>query len=65
MAKSEQEIIDEMVDQISQEGGLFSTWYTGITFDIDSRLFGDHKVPRKNHWYIYRGAQSNVAARNI
>ena len=65
MPKSEQVIIDEIVDHINQEGGLFSTWYTGITSDIDSRLFGDHKVPRENHWYITRPAGSNQAARRI
>ncbi len=65
MAKSEHEIIAEIVDHINQEGGPFSSWYTGITSSIQSRVRGDHKVPEKNHWCITRGAQSNQAARRI
>ncbi len=65
MPKSEQEIIDEIVDHINKEGGPFSNWYTGITSDVQSRVHGDHQVPDKNHWFMTRVAQSNQAARRI
>ncbi len=42
-----------------------SVWYVGITADIEQRLFGYHKVPRKNHWFIYRKALTHHSARNI
>ena len=63
--KSAQTICDEIVAHIEKEGGRASTWYAGITANIGERLFGDHKVPRKNHWYIYREASSAKSARSI
>jgi len=65
MAKTEQEIFNEIIAHIRNQGGHFSSWYCGITEDIQTRLFGDHKVPRKNHWFIYRQCANNIAARNV
>jgi hypothetical protein len=65
MAKDEQTVLNEIVAHIQSEGSPFSNWYSGITSDIQSRLFGDHGVPAKGHWYIYRKAQSFPAARRI
>lgn len=65
MAKDEQTILSEIVAHIQKEGGPFSTWYSGITSDINSRVHGDHNVPEKNHWYITRPTESNEVARKI
>lgn len=65
MAQSESEIINEIVAHIQQEGGPFNAWYTGITSNIQDRLFGDHGVPQKDHWFIWRKALSIGIARQI
>ena len=65
MAKSAQKIYDEIVAHIEEQGGRPLSWYAGITEDIDERLFGDHNVPRKNHWYLYHEAGSARAARSV
>lgn len=65
MAKSERGILNAIVAFIRSEGGPFDTWYSGITSDIQSRLFGDHGVPEKDHWYIFRQAESSTSARKI
>jgi hypothetical protein len=65
MPKSERSILNAIVAFIRSEGGPFDTWYSGITSDIQSRLFGDHGVPEKDHWYIYRRAESSTSARKI
>lgn len=65
MAKTAQEAYDEILAHIRQQGGPFSSWYCGIASDIEDRLFGDHKVPKKDHWFAYRQCVSNKAARNV
>ena len=65
MPKSERSILNAIVAFIRSEGGTFDTWYSGITSDIQSRLFGDHGVPEKDHWYIYRKAESLASAKKI
>ena len=65
MAKSEQIILQEILAHINKEGGPYNTWYTGITSNVDSRLHGDHNVPREGHWFITRPAENNEAARRI
>lgn len=65
MAKTEQEIITDILNHIKNEGSSFSKWYVGIASDIKKRLFGDHKVPEKDHWFIYRNASSSDVARKI
>jgi hypothetical protein len=65
MAQSERAILNAIVAFIRSEGGHFDTWYSGITSDIKPRLFGDHGVPEKDHWYIFRQAESLLSARKI
>ena len=43
----------------------YNQFYIGITNDVKSRLFGDHKVPRENHWWIYRYADTEEIAREV
>lgn len=65
MAKTAQEAFDEIIAHINKEGGLRNTWYSGITSDIEARLHGDHGVPKKDHWFIYRETISSSAARAV
>ena len=65
MAKTAQEVYDEIVAHIKKQGGPFSSWYCGITENIKNRLFGDHNVPEKDHWFIHRPCTSNESARNV
>lgn len=65
MAYSEHEIRRDIKAHIEKEGSTFSTWYAGITDDIDRRLFGEHCVDRLNGWYIYRAAASAEVARRV
>lgn len=54
MAKTAQQTLNEIVAHIRKQGGSYSEWYCGITSDIESRLYDDHKVPKKKHWSITR-----------
>jgi hypothetical protein len=65
MAKTAQQAYDEISAHISKQGGPYSQWYCGITTDIESRLFDDHNVLKKNHWFVYRECKSNKAARGV
>ena len=58
-------IVSDINAHMRKSGILNPGWYVGITSDVDQRLFGDHKVPRANHWFIYRRALSSEDARNI
>ena len=60
-----QEILNEILAHVRSEGGAYITWYAGITGDIEGRLFGAHKVPEKDHWYIWRPTSSVTVARAI
>jgi hypothetical protein len=42
-----------------------ASWYVGVTSDIEERLFGFHRVPRQNHWFIYRRCINANAARAL
>ena len=54
------------IDAHMQKSGLPNKdWYVGITCDINERLFGSHRVPRTNHWFIYRRALNAAQARQI
>jgi len=63
--KSAQEAYDGILAHIKKQGGPFKSWYCGITQDIDSRLFGDHNVPRKDHWFTYRQCVNSSMARSV
>lgn len=65
MGKTAQEAYSEIIAHIQSQGGPISNWYCGITGDISSRLFGDHNVPEKGHWYVYRECVDSQAARAV
>jgi hypothetical protein len=64
MTKAVQTIYNEIISHMNKEGSSKRIWYCGITSNIDSRLRGDHNVP-KVHWHIYRFCQSSDDARAI
>lgn len=39
--------------------------YIGITNDVDRRLFGFHRVPRRDYWWIYLPADDAETARRV
>ena len=64
MAKPRQEIISDISNYVSVE--QYSDYYVGITSDIDSRLFGDHNVSKKDkRLYIHSPASDHLIAREI
>ncbi len=67
MAKSVNTIIKEIHDHLVNGcgGGNYSDYYVGITKDIEDRLFGAHKVPKKGHCYIYREAFNDTDSRAV
>lgn len=65
MSKDAQVIVNEFNDHIKKQGGQPFHWYVGITEDVEERLFGGHRIPRKNHWFIYREADSAREARAV
>ena len=65
VAKEAQQVLNEITAHIDEQGGAYSGWYCGITSDIESRLFGDHKVPRENSWHVYRTCPNDTDARAV
>jgi hypothetical protein len=65
MTDDQSTIIAEINAHMKASGVPNSGWNVGITSDVDSRLFGAHRVHRQNAWWIYRHARSSVHARAI
>ena len=63
-SKTAQEIYNEITAHIKSSPYGTSSWYAGITQDVDQRLFGAHNVPRKGA-YIYREALTSNNARRV
>ena len=57
------EIVAEIGSQVKAYPN--SELYVGITSDIESRVHGDHKVPKKDGWFISSSADSNKIARDV
>lgn len=58
-----QKIREEILAHQRMQGGTSASWYIGTASEVERRLFGDHRVPTTNHWYICRQAASSEAAR--
>lgn len=65
MAKSKEEIINDIKAHIKKRGSPYSSWYVGISKDARDRLFSGHKVKEKDDYWIYRQAGSTQTAREI
>lgn len=64
-AMQAQQAHDEIVAYINGQGGAYSGWYCGITGNINSRLFGSHKLTRDDPWWSYRQCPDDTSARNV
>ena len=65
MASTKEQILEEISGHINKQGGPASAWYVGITGDLEQRLHGFHQVPKENHWFMTRQAESAETAREI
>ena len=65
MVATSQEAYNEITTYIAKQGGAYSGWYCGITSDQESRLFGDHNVPRQDHWFIVADCGDSASARAV
>ena len=63
MAQTKQEIINDITQYFM--GTTYSGCYVGITSDVESRLFRDHRVSREHGRWIYRTANSHTVAREV
>lgn len=62
-SKTAQEIYNDITAYMKQHGYNASSWYAGITQDIEQRLFGDHNVSKQNGIWIYSRAINTTHAR--
>lgn len=58
-------IVGEIDSRMRFSGIPNSEWYVGVTSDIEERLFGFHRVPRQDHWFIYRRCANAETARAL
>ena len=65
MAKSKEEIIEDIEGHMAKRGGDIDDWYVGIAADPSERLFDEHLVDKKKGAWIYRTASSDSVARTI
>jgi hypothetical protein len=64
-AQDNQAICNEISAHINKQAGDKKSWYVGIAANIARRLHGDHQVPEKDHWFIWREAKSAGDARTV
>ncbi len=64
MVQEAQQIADDIYNHLAGETN-FSSYYVGITNDIERRLFNEHNVPKSNHWRIHREAVNDKHARAV
>jgi len=60
-----QAVYVDIVAHINKQGGPYSAWYCGIASNWQERLFNDHRVPKKDHWYIARQCFNHEDARKV
>ena len=65
MAKPEDQIKQEITDYITQNGGGYRAWYTGVAADPRERVFTQHGVRENGDAWIYEQATSSKSARNL
>ncbi|MBS3819746.1 hypothetical protein KGY73_09620 [bacterium] len=65
MASSESEIKQNLLGYIWGYGGIYSSWYVGISENPKDRLFSEHGVKEKEDAWICQKASSSEAARRV
>lgn len=59
-----QEVYNDITAYMKRNGYNASSWYAGITQDINQRLFGDHNVSEQHGTWIWRRAINSNHARS-
>lgn len=63
---TKQEIINAINEYLQESvKEHYQDYYIGITSDVEERLFGAHKVPKDNYWWIYCPADTEEIAREV
>ena len=65
MANKIQIIADINAHLQNSEKRFYSDFYIGITNDVKRRLFGEHRVSKKDGWWIYRSADTKSIAQAV
>lgn len=65
MPYTEEQIKTEIKNYMADSGGVYNSWYVGVSKNPKNRLFNDHKVDEKVDSWIYLRAFSSDAARNV
>lgn len=65
MAKTKLEIIADLKNYITANGGDFKAWYVGICNDANNRLSTVHKVDPKQDKWVFRTAPSPAIAKEL
>lgn len=60
-----QQAYNDIKAHILKQKGRYADWYCGVTSSLDDRLYGDHNVPKKNHWCVTRQCQTDDDARAV
>ena len=64
MAKSAQQIYNEIVAFMKEQGREYSSWYCGIASDPKDRLFREHNVSKENGW-VHHQCNNDTDARAV
>ena len=65
MSKTAQQVYDDIIAYIQEQGRPASDWYAGITSDLDGRVHDEHNVPREDLSCIKRTCNTTLAARAV
>lgn len=65
MAKTKQEIINNIRTYISNSNTTYPNWHIGIAQDPEKCLFNDHNIQKENSWWIYSYTGTGNIAREI
>jgi hypothetical protein len=58
-------LIREIMRFVQEHGGLDGSWYVGISQDARASLFSEHHVSEADGTWVYKVADSFLAARQV
>ena len=59
-------IVHDFDSHIRKSGcQYYNEFYIGITNDVDTRLFGQHRVNKDKQWWIFSPADNEEIARDV
>ncbi len=65
MARTAQEIYDDIVKHMNKFNVPYSSWYAGIATDPKDRLFVEHNVDERNGEWAFESCKNSSDARAI